>query len=1127
MLDSKPVEMALEQIMNLTNRGKIKLYSYLQDFDTLWGFAELIKSLKAKEDIVVIWDEIPNSSTGSVNTALYLTPIDWAVAFSLAVCKEETNKPNFRITIIDLNSDSFASAPAVRFVNNFPKRDIMSMPWVRLVRPIYCATDKNGYETNERDIKDVIIEFITGPVDVSNFKTILQTYLLDSSHDIDVVRSVWRANIVKTSNPDDNHAIANLVGPMLLCPTSVNPSPSICALQKLLGVLGLYPADFTGILPNEVKIEWRNLSERLKTSKAKILLVDDQWQDGWGRALCDLLYCNYEVKNELETSSHFSRISATSDELVVKACESPEWLFDFLKNKLNDHRYKLYLDSDDMGCDTHNHYPMEILFLDLRLFSGKKIDCEANYIRNLAVIAEEQNKLGIAKWKKIDDLVSIKTWADDVLNGKLHHDQARKHHDYNKALSLLPRIIANIDPSYPVIIFSSTGRREIVKCFTGFDNILSVFEKPRLAEQFGSELIIESGEKLRSMINNALNILEVRKLLNDIKSIEIQNNCKTYTGEHAHVELYIDEHHPDKTTADEDKKRNNIWIGGCFAVFNGSNKTEAINKANAFDDALISNGYNYYSRGEYLPAITVEIKDKNDPATVELRSAFGGTAVPAIIEPIRLKHAANIKEDDDGIGDYAYRTSIKLLLEYFIFEMLPQIQIKMKFDSISFSVFAGTRVASHADEFRARLLAYRNGLFVIPQDKQPGKFLLESLSSSTIFTITDDLLKYRTSIYDLERAIGTTMIYDKDHGKTKHKPKGSLYCRDCPASFEDNNLKDKKLAGGGNELAQVKSISIDQDGNKHAEIFTLDQELMKDHWKIVRNNSANIKLNTAQIGIFDIKPFNYLSVKLHRNINTGYEVLDVISVIDKKDLPEASIIWSEFKACPICGKQNTIRPDYRGGLYIADHLVDEYDYSTGKYKDVIKIDKLGFDEEVDENIFNIVHSGYLVDNSNFVKGIIKAAEVMNSRPDYNKSAIISTVLTRIAPKLETMSPNSFHEIVKAITKEVTTVEPLGRQQITIISKISSNVDCKDSNGNDVFVSFAAYSETKPAVREKMKPQSTLWATLYQVGDVIKAKQISLHEKYDDIVIEQSENSIGTPKVSLQEMFSKVAQKNIE
>ena len=67
--------------------------------------------------------------------------------------------------------------------------------------------------------------------------------------------------------------------------------------------------------------------------------------------------------------------------------------------------------------------------------------------------------------KKIESLeVSKYLSENDRLNG----------------LTLLPRLVALMDPSTPIIIFSSTGKRSMIEKFKGYDNIITCFEKLRV-----------------------------------------------------------------------------------------------------------------------------------------------------------------------------------------------------------------------------------------------------------------------------------------------------------------------------------------------------------------------------------------------------------------------------------------------------------------------------------------------------------------------------------------------------------------------------------------------------------------------------------------------------------------------
>ncbi len=113
MGEKSPVYLATKKVMELFNFGNIYIFSYQNenDFKNLWDLLDLEensleKNFPPQSKVVIIWDNIPSSkSYNYINTSKYLTPIDWAVGFSLAVNNRLNDRtdtyPDVKILIFD------------------------------------------------------------------------------------------------------------------------------------------------------------------------------------------------------------------------------------------------------------------------------------------------------------------------------------------------------------------------------------------------------------------------------------------------------------------------------------------------------------------------------------------------------------------------------------------------------------------------------------------------------------------------------------------------------------------------------------------------------------------------------------------------------------------------------------------------------------------------------------------------------------------------------------------------------------------------------------------------------------------------------------------------------------------
>ena len=710
MLNSKPVKLALEQVVALTDRkDKFAIYSYHENFNTLWcvdddsgmAFYGLIASLgnNSKEDIVVIWDDIPSGTTGSVNTSLYLTPIDWAVAFSLAACKLDV-KPDFRISIIDLNSDSAASAPAVRFIKEYPNRDIMSMPWIRVVRPL---PPKDGNTLKERDIRDVIGALLGTPAG-SNFNTLYETYAANSSQNVEVVKSIWRANLVKTSNPDDHHAIANLLGPMLLAGdnSSVSSSANVTALRYLMKEMGLFPKVEDNSLV-KIQDQLKRLTDNLKNQKVKLLLLDDQWQDGWGSAICSLLSDDHKCEiDEDKVKDHASKFVEIGKDhgFVVKASSSPLWLLPKNENTIfdGDKRFKLRLDGED-------DY-QEIICLDLRLFSGKDTQQEADFFKKLIKIAEGKNKTADdtnkLPWPEItqDELVRVTAWVGDKEN------RTREDANYITALSLFPRILALTDLSIPIVVFSSTGRRDILEILKPYGNIITIFDKPRLSADIPDDIALLTKEKFIEAMEAAFKILigrtacKVANMVREQAMLAPKFSRVGYTkSPPQHIEIYIDE--------TGTSLNNYFTVGGLVIAYprykdvldlNNELKTAGVYwySDDCSDNTHLSKrpgsqNETYQGRSAVTTWNYTDVYSQFMSICNNLNCSVAATSVTEILGQYSNSNDRHFPIKDISC-DSRYIRTLSILVELILYELIPDL-FDMSHNNLSISIFPGTRIS--------------------------------------------------------------------------------------------------------------------------------------------------------------------------------------------------------------------------------------------------------------------------------------------------------------------------------------------------------------------------------------------------------------------------------------------------
>ena len=105
---------------------------------------------------------------------------------------------------------------------------------------------------------------------------------------------------------------------------------------------------------------------------------------------------------------------------------------------------------------------IELTVLDLRLFEARPLADEATFFVGLVEVARSRAEAGDLPWPAIEEeeLDRIKSWCGAVADGS---QTSRENVAYVEGMTLLPRLIALADPAYPVIVFSSTGRRVVAE----------------------------------------------------------------------------------------------------------------------------------------------------------------------------------------------------------------------------------------------------------------------------------------------------------------------------------------------------------------------------------------------------------------------------------------------------------------------------------------------------------------------------------------------------------------------------------------------------------------------------------------------------------------------------------------
>ena len=507
--------------------ARFRVVSYREDFPYLWGvgthqsagFGEAGRD--ADGSLVLIWDGLPAAArVGSIDIGRYLTPLDWVVGLALAInagTPVGRPLPGLRVLILDVASRQWPAADSVRFFDQFPLRDVPALPWVHF----YPLAGARGERWR---FGSLLVS--AAQADGEAMPTLREA--AEKQGDLDTLRRVWAASLTNPAEPGEHHAIANLVGPLLLLGDS-SGDLQVEALGKLLRRLSLLPPQPAGAASLDSSAPWIDWDEDAWAEKARrvravedkplnVVVVDDcVFRHRWGEVVCRALGATPAGTPGAPQPALLGRVRRPNCEIDVYGTESAEgWLDSVgLTPPLRDRRYRLDFRPGGVGAA---EVPLDMLFLDLRLFQGQSFEAEARFFARLLELAESLPPEAELPWPAIPagEVARLRAWLGRVAGGQPGTEgeppPRREDPEYILALTLLPRLLSLADPSLPIILFSSTGRRDILAPLRQHGTILTDWEKPRLLAVGGEALVQESAVKFRRALTGALDLVVARRL---------------------------------------------------------------------------------------------------------------------------------------------------------------------------------------------------------------------------------------------------------------------------------------------------------------------------------------------------------------------------------------------------------------------------------------------------------------------------------------------------------------------------------------------------------------------------------------------------------------------------------------
>lgn len=740
-----------------------RVCSYREDFDYLWNLGRDLEEGRIRIGqectLIVVWDGMPLQTEASlIQTDQYLTPLDWAVGFSLAAQSQNDKAPSFRILVLDLASDRLTAADSIRYFAQFPPRGAPAMPWIRVFRPVGDA------KWEEKSVEDFDLLPVALLADLNKhcLKFFTAVPAAERNSALVMVRRVWAASLSQPAEPGDHHALANLVGPLLLRSTGAGDTRAR-ALHVLLKQVGLVPSTLATcrkcskkidrnvdkcpkceaaqtrdaqplLADNKPWIDWEQETWKIALRRVfdedkaalRFLLVDDNaFQTGWAEILRMALGLDARplpdsprpgepllvgTRNQKEPRLEFYAVESANNWLA-RVRSFPEFSEREGAMASGDVESGETVVSQkfrfDCGLPKRDGPPVDVLLLDLRLHQGQSLAEEATYFEKLLKCAEQccendtRNNAGQGSpnepahsqsvrhlpWPGFnrDELGLMKDWVQDARAGKAPREDPR----YHRALTLLPRLIALTDCSLPIVLFSSTGRREILELLKPYGNIITAFEKPRLAAIPDPAIAGHTAGQFRDAIEAALALVSGRRLcLQLLSGVDKLSKRSQYADERPRLEIYFD----------ETERNGEFRVGGLVVVYPDVAAAESF--ASTMQACCVQWGYHRDNPCE-LDAPPEYLRKEQRSDNRKVREVWATLARAA--EQANVDIAVFALGCDDVKGqvpwgkkqDHLFRGLVRDSIELLLFEWIPRFLVD---STPEVAIFVATRMLVRNDQ---------------------------------------------------------------------------------------------------------------------------------------------------------------------------------------------------------------------------------------------------------------------------------------------------------------------------------------------------------------------------------------------------------------------------------------------
>ncbi|TAG11143.1 MAG: hypothetical protein EAZ42_01590 [Verrucomicrobia bacterium] len=529
-----------------------------------------------------------------------------------------------------------------------------------------------------------------------------------------------------TSNREQHHALSNVLGAFLL-PFQAAPGcisefvnqlnthfPIAPYLLELATACGVKSNTNRLADDNDANSQWW-ISEQQQQAFSSIVMIDDM-ADLWS------WFVQFAFGLIREGSSEF--ITIPSREFPAKMGNLCERLTAVIASEKP-------LNPSDLTGEPHHADSNFVLLLDLRLELGREFQSQLedlgrtllNSTRNLPWVTIEGKQALLAE-----------------LNAA------------NTDETLLPRLVALIDPTLPIIVFSSTHRSELIAPFRDYGNIITTFRKPILAGLCSSwsEMVGEIRSDFSSAVDHACKIMDTRKALASFRLDRAICENENTGRPKRFIEIYIDE------SGDPFNQRDpGFSVGGIVVSHENKDAMEAFHRSvnhaprkwgvsDYGPDQIRPGGENRLNSICYFPKKPVP-GSEDEVAGFQLaidaaRGSGSRIAAFSILDPELLRFSRDRVIDsailfDENALDNIYHTLLRQNLEMLLFEH-PWINISV--DAVY--VHAATRQQKLAD-FATR--STWHAAYGIEFKERAGNWNYTSLDCDGVHRIVRGILKDR------------------------------------------------------------------------------------------------------------------------------------------------------------------------------------------------------------------------------------------------------------------------------------------------------------------------------------------------------------------------------------------------